>query len=596
MIDGWSSGEKKALVGTVLFVLAIVPFLRSITFDAINFDDYPYTLNNPFVVNGLTWNGVKYAFAGTRTLGVWFPLTMLSYQTDVVIAGATAQTFHLSGLLWHGAATVALFLLICEVVAQRFQDGPVLQGIIISAVMALCWAVHPQRVESVVWIASRKDLVSGFFAFLSLWAYLKTQPAEMTGPVAAVPVKLRGEIFIWLFFLLAIMGKPSVMTLPLAMGCEEWLVRRQVSWKRLVVPFVMAVGCAILAVFMQTDVELFSPGTGHLPLWDRCITSLASIFYYVKTLFFPGALSLFYPWPRDLEYGRALVGMGILCVLLIVAAKTYVQWQTNRTKSGKVWGDVACIGLWFLGTLAPMLSLFMFGMHARADRFSYLPCVAVAVGMAVLLMSLRKTWLVTVFVLGVCFLYGVKAYNETWFWENSVSVFERAVAVTQDNAKAYCMLASAYTMDQNRVPEARDALRKSVALRPNSENLGLLAFLLCSNATPEEQAESIIFARQALQLNVNEKSALAALGAYALQKGEWREAESFLLRSLQNQNEPQPVILEWLGLAKFNQKKYKEALEAFEQAASVPRFLTPVLQERITLARQKSQQLKEGKK
>jgi Tfp pilus assembly protein PilF len=587
IMQSWSNSEKKALVATVLFVLAVLPFIQSINFGAINFDDFPYTLNNPHVTRGISLDGLRYAFFGTRELGIWFPLTLLSYQMDVTIAGASAQTFHISSVIWHGLATVALFFLIHAILTARFGGQATWHSLAISAVVALWWGVHPQRVESVVWIASRKDLVSGLFAFLALNAYLHTRLNRSQENASASFSAERGDFITWGLYLLAIMGKPSVMTLPLAMGCAEWLAIGRVSWRKLVVPCVMSVCCACLAVFMQTDADTFAPGAERVAFWDRAVTSMASIFYYLKTLVAPGALSIFYPWPRQLEYGQALLGLGIVGAWLFVG---FVFLKHIGARKGSAWGDLAVTGLWYFGTLAPMLSLFMFGMHARADRFAYLPSVAVAVGAAIWLMSRQRGTLTTCVALAVCFPYGLKAYNEAKHWASSVSVFERAVAATKENAKAYSMLAGAYMMEQHRIPEARDALRNSIAIRPNSENIGLLSFLLCTHASSAELEESVALARQALALNADEKTALATLGANALRKEDWKEAEEFLRMSLEGQNEIQPVIWEWFGLAMFNQKEYKEAHEAFEKAASVPGFMTPALQERIALAYQKWQQ------
>ncbi|OQA30371.1 MAG: Tetratricopeptide repeat protein [Betaproteobacteria bacterium ADurb.Bin341] len=595
MTRGWSMEEKRALIGTALFVLVLLPFLQSVTYGAINFDDYPYTLNNPHVLRGITWDGIKYAFGGTRELGIWFPLTLFSYQIDATVWQASAQTFHLSGLIWHGLGTVVLFLLIHEVLALRFVEREGWRGLLVAAVAACWWGIHPQRVESVVWIASRKDLLSGLFAFLALRAYLLARAGDPRQDDGGGWVCVQRELAPWLFYLLAIMGKPSVMTLPLAMGCTEWLALRRISWRPLIVPFVMAVGCAGLAVYMQTDV-VAPAGTERLPFWDRAVTSLASICYYGKTLVAPGELSLFYPWPRFLEYRQALLGLGGVMAWLAVGATMLLRRQARTSGRAAGGGDLAVVGLWFLGTVAPMLSLFMFGMHARADRFSYLPAVAAAVGGGVWLMSRKRIWVAVSAAFGVCLIFGIKAFQEARHWKDSVSVFERAVAVTRDNAKAYCMLAGAYTMEGNRVLEARSALRESIAIRPNSENLGLLAFLLCSQATPAELEESVVLARQALALNADEKPALAALGAHALRQGDWQGAENFLVKSLEGQSEVQPVILEWLGLARFNQKEYKGALEAFEKAAAVPGYANPRLLERIVLAREKSQQTGKGEK
>jgi tetratricopeptide (TPR) repeat protein len=583
------------LCASVLCLTVAGVFWQAGSFDYINLDDHVYTRYNEWVQKGLSWEGVRYAFAGTRTLAIWFPLTMLSYMVDASIGGVTAQAFHLSSILWHVLATLALFLLLVEI-AIRWTcapDGvPGFRVYCACALGACFWAIHPQRIESVVWIASRKDLVSGLFAFLSLLFYLKSvrpspaastkQPCgrigESSPPNVHTPTLTHPHthtLLSLLCFVLAIMGKPVVMTLPLGMLVLEALVYRRVSLKRLLLPALLALACAANSVYMQSG-----ENARHLvgvPLWDRVLTSFASIFYYCTATVCPDHVSIFHPWPLRPE--RLLLALGM--AVCVAVAGLFVWGATGQrlaftggrlvltrgSRRREAAFDGAILLVFFLGALFPMLNIFMFGHHSRADRFTYYPSLAVAAGLTLLLVWLLARF-PTRFTLPAAALvlagYGTWTVCETRYWRDTVTVFSRTDEVTHDNAFAACRLGENYMQRGDR-EKAERYFRKSIAIRPNDDNLGGLAIHLALTAQSGDFDEAVALAQQALAFDPESIPANDALGFIAMNRQAWAPAEKYLLKVV-GRKENSGESYDWLGLVQYNQGKYREAAESFRQS------------------------------
>ncbi len=612
---------RTALWAVLLLLVVAGVFWPAGGFDYINLDDHVYTRYNEWVNRGLSWEGVRYAFAGTRGIAIWFPLTMLSYMADAAVGGVSARAFHVSSILWHMLAALALFLLLLEIVTARSARPNSVPAqpsalTLICALGACFWAIHPQRLESVVWIASRKDLVSGFFAFLSLLFYLKSvRRSDMQrhvlpravdlgsreGQASACPLHI-GCFYVlsMLCFALAVMGKPVVMTLPLGMLTLEALVYRRVTLKALVIPAVLALACAANAVYMQSG-----ESAKHLvgvPLWNRVVTSFASVFYYVAAAVWPDRVAIFHPWPLRPEFGMIACGV-VLCLgmawLFVWSLQGFrFVLEGGRLSLVSVGGarretgfDAALLVLFFVGALFPMLNVFMFGHHARADRFTYYPSVALAIAPTLTLARLLSrlgnadaptrvppgeghasacpSWpspspLPLLAVFAFLAAYGARTVSEMRHWRNTVAVFSRADEVTRDNAFAACRLGENY-MQQGDGEKAERYFRKSIAIRPNDDNLGGLAIHLALTVRDDNYDEAFALAQQALTFDPQCIPANDALGYIAMRRQAWAPAEGYL-RKVVGRKENSGESYEWLGIVQYNQGKYQEAAESFRQS------------------------------
>lgn len=571
------------LLGVVLVTFLV--FIRAFGFDYINFDDHDYTYRNPHIIKGFSWEGMIYAFSGTRELGIWFPLTVLSYMLDVFVGGVVPETFHLSSILWHCVATAALFLLLTTIWRWKREEEVSLPQLLCIGALTLLWSVHPQRLESVVWIAGRKDILSGLFTFLTLYYYLLSLPATFTGNAPRHPALSRTMAYgmALLCYCGAVMSKPIAMTVPLGMICLEWLLREKISWKELIIPMIMAGLCGLTAVQMQSDGHGDIARLMPVSLSDRIVASLASISYYLRATLLPSGTTIFHPWPLNPEYGKAVMG------LLITGCATGLFLVAFFKAKGKGLWSYAVLPIWYIGAMFPMLSLFVFGSHSCADRFTYYPAIIFVVGLCLYFCKFdtRKVFLP---LSSLALIFAVLTMCEMSHWKNTRTVFSRAVAVYPVNPMAYCLLGKEYMRQGPEYYEkAVELFNRSIEQMPNSENIGVLAFLLATQGTkPPAKQRAAELARWVIEKEPQDYTACVVFGILKLQEAQWAEATEWLERSIKHQRIKQPFVYEWLGMAKFNQKEYNGALKAFETALTIEP--TPALFQKCQAAQEKLNQ------
>ena len=399
--------------------------------DFINLDDPQYVLENPPVQAGLSAEGVLWALTST-TAHNWHPLTWLSHMLDCELHGLNPTGHHLTSLLFHIANTLLLFA------ALRRMTGALWR----SALVAALFALHPLHVESVAWVAERKDVLSGFFWMLTLWAYAR---------YAERPGSKRRYLVVALCLSLGLMAKATLVTLPFVLllldfwplgrfrsdGSEEQLDRSR-CWPLLrekLPLLVLALAASVVTLVVQAqsgavrDLEA-------LPLDVRIGNAfVAYVAYLVKTVW-PVGLSIFYPHPgTEISLTRAFsaaVFLSGISVLVLRAARSRPYLPVG-------W-------FWYLGTLVPVIGLVQVGQQAMADRYTYLPLIGIflmlAWGAPELWQRyrLRSAWLATASTLLLGAL-AVCSWVQVGHWRNSVTLFEHATRVTSDNALAHLNLA-----------------------------------------------------------------------------------------------------------------------------------------------------------
>jgi hypothetical protein len=419
----------------------------------VDFDDDVYLTPNPGVLQGLSLSGVWWAWTNDD-VPYWIPVTWLSFQLDAQLFPARAPdgsvalspaAVHGQSLVWHAAGALLLFGL------WHRLTGAVWRSFLVAAL----FAVHPMHVESVAWAIERKDVLSGFFGLLTVWAYLSylDRPGwpRYLGMMAA--------------YLVSLLSKPMLMTLPaVLLLLDYWPLGRwgTVPWRRLVrekVPlFVLA--AVIAAVTLNSRAShgsLVSLST--IPLPARLANALTAYGWYLSATFWPVRLAALYPHP----YGNwsplgALAGAAALLSLTALAL-----WQARR----RPWLLVGW--LWFVGMLVPVIGLAQGGAQAWADRFSYWPHIglfaAVVWGAADLARRARLPALVTA-PAGALVLAGLAAL--TWvqvgYWRDSRTLWEHALAVTKDNDRAHEHVARCYRQE-GRIPEAESHLAEATHIQ-----------------------------------------------------------------------------------------------------------------------------------
>ena len=292
-----------ALICLALAVAVLAVFSGAMRCDFVNYDDPAYVTSNAEVQHGLTKAGVAWAFEAGAASN-WHPLTWLSHMADFQFYGPHAAWHHLTSVILHAANTVLLFLVL------RVMTGAVWR----SAIVAALWALHPLRVESVVWISERKDVLSTFFWMLAVWSYVAFQTSKSKFHYAAA----------LLCFACGLMSKPMVVTLPLILLLlDYWPMKRVLSWKLVVekIPFfVLAIISSVVTFVVQRRGGAVSPLSG-LPVSARIGNALISYIRYLAKIFVPVRLSVLYPhpgyWPLWQIFGATLLLLVITVAVVL---------------------------------------------------------------------------------------------------------------------------------------------------------------------------------------------------------------------------------------------------------------------------------------
>src|SRR5512137_1188305 len=338
-------------------------------FEFTNLDDPVYVTDNPHVRAGLTWAGVQWAL-GSWEAEFWHPLTWLTHMADVELYGLKAGGHHMTNLLLHLANTLLVF------VAFRRLTGAVWR----SGLLAGGFGVHPLHVETVAWVADRKDVLSAVFWWLTVWGYARYVEASKAGS---------GKGWRWyglglVFFTLGLLSKPMVVTLPFVLLLlDVWPLRRwelstrrtqlavlgRLVWEK--VPYwVVTVGGSVLAyVVQERGGGLVS--VAQLTVWERVSNAVVSYVRYLGKTVWPSHLAVYYPHPGTWPLGVVL-GSGLV---LVAITGLVVIWRRTRPYMAVGW-------LWYLGTLVPVIGLVQIGGQAMADRYTYVPLIGVFIALA----------------------------------------------------------------------------------------------------------------------------------------------------------------------------------------------------------------------
>lgn len=429
----WDLWAATALLGIVLLAYGQV-----LHFDFVNFDDQDYVTANPNVQAGLTWPGVAWAFRTSFT-GNWFPLTWLSHMTDCELFGLDAGWHHFTSVVIHALTTVLLFWFLKSVTASYGR----------SAVAAFLFAIHPLRVESVAWVAERKDVLCGLFWVLTIWSY---------SAFAARPSRWRYALTLVLFCL-GLMTKPMMVTLPLVLCLLDlWPLRRGIRLVEKLPLLAISLGVSVITYAVHREVGA-TAASDIIPLLVRLENALVSYIVYVLNVFWPVNLAVYYPYPRPWEtlLVPAIIAGTVLILLTVLAVRTFVRWP-----------HFAVGWFWYLVTLVPVIGIVQVGGQSRADRYTYIPAIGLTIafvwgGSELLRAQPRICACATA---AICALSLVLTIRQVQYWRDSVSLYQRAIAVTSGNYLAHFNLAKAFDT-RGETAQAAEELRKTVHLRPN---------------------------------------------------------------------------------------------------------------------------------
>jgi tetratricopeptide (TPR) repeat protein len=421
--------------GLLLALVTLVTFLPVTGHDFVRFDDPLYVTKNPQVQAGLTGDGLLWALTA-NVASNWHPLTLVSHMLDCQLYGMNPRGHHLTSLLLHVLNTVLLF----EVL--RRMTGSTLR----SAIVAALFGLHPTHVESVAWVAERKDVLSGLFWILTMGAWHRYVKEPSRGRYATTMVCLA----------LGLLSKPMVVTLPFVLLLlDVWPLRRgihiQAHIKEKLPLFALSVASCVVTVVAQSY-SLAS--TEAFPVSHRLANAVLSYVKYLWMTIAPHGLAVFYPMPLTFSAWKV-----VLAALLLAGLTALALLAVRRAPYVTVgW-------LWYLGTLVPVIGLIQVGGQAMADRYTYLPTIGLFL-IAAWGLPERKTAMVAAAgaVLAIVAL-AMGTRLQLRYWVDSEALFRRAAAVTERNYLAHLNLAQILA-EQNKQAEALEHFRQALAIRP----------------------------------------------------------------------------------------------------------------------------------
>jgi Flp pilus assembly protein TadD len=547
-------GRTEALLAGALVLGTILLFARAASFPFIHFDDNLYLTENPVVQRGLTWSGLVWAFTAFHVSN-WHPLTWLSHMLDVELFGLAPAGHHLVNVVLHAANAALLLVFLARTTGARWR----------SAFVAAVFAIHPLHVESVAWVAERKDVLSTFFGLVALLAYAR---------YAARP-RLGSFLWVSLAFALSLLAKPMWVTLPaLLLLVDFWPLQRIERSPIAVnegVPAVPRVSLAralrekapLLALSIASSVvTVIAQHRGgamyglELGVGVRVTNALVAYLRYLEKTVWPSGLSIFYPLPSTVPAAPLVLAALVLLVAVTVAVIVMARRHA--------WAPVGWF--WFLGTLVPVIGLVQVGAQAMANRYMYLPMLGILVPIAWGAERLTRGRVPARAVGGLAVAALAALTGTTWrelgHWSSHVALFDRALALAPDSPIVHAVLSEGLRAE-GRTAEALEHAREAVRLNPTTvshwNNLGVVlreAGLLAEARDAELRAISI---------EPGHESAWMNLGQIELDAGRPTEAEIALLQATR----VAPLdALAWhrLGLASTASGDMPQAIDAYREA------------------------------
>jgi protein O-mannosyl-transferase len=497
----------------------------------VNYDDHAYIIGNPSVREGLTYRGAIWAFTTVHSYN-WHPLTWFSHMLDVQLFGLNPWGHHLVNVLFHIANSLLLFGILRKLTTALWR----------SLIVAAIFAVHPLHVESVAWIAERKDVLSTFFAFLAISAYVDFARSSKTFRY----------FLVLLFFILTLMAKQMFITLPFVLLLlDYWPLSRWNSnlfdsgvatteskpraLSSLIIEkiplFTLAVASSAVTYYVQKKAGALNLDT---PFLLNVGNALISYLKYIAKMFWPHPLAVIYPLnPDEINY------LNVIAASTFILVTSYFAFRQMKNRPYFLVG-----WLWYLGTLVPVIGFVRIGDHAIADRYTYVPLIGLFVtlvwGANELIQRLHlKKGIVVALSIIVLSILSLTTIKQTTYWKNDIVLFEHAIEVTDNNAPAHKRLGLAYG-----------------------------ALMNVEKATAEGNIARLLHYQYLVKFKPNDFQVRYILGNSYLELQRYDEAITEYLISIRL-NDRQPKVYNNLGIAFYNNGNVIKARQAFIKASII---------------------------
>lgn len=538
------------LISLGLFLAVCLVYFSIPSYDFNSYDDVLYVVENTIVQKGLSLSNLYWAFT-TFSASNWHPVTWLSHMLDCSLFGMNPGGHHWTSLLLHSLNSILLFIILL------YMTGAVWR----SAFVAMLFAVHPLHVESVAWVAERKDLLSAFFAFLAIWSY-------------CAYIKLGRKRYYWgavFLFAVGLMAKAMLVTLPfILILLDFWPLGRlkfpmglnqvRAQFQEKLPFFILSLISSVLTILAQQNA--IQP-LSNITFQERLGNTVISYFRYLERTFRPVDLACFYPF-TELETGLVVIGFAALCGLTLIAVR-----------AAKFAPYIPIGWFWYLGTLVPVIGIVQVGSQSMADRYTYIPLIGIFMIFAWGLESLTRNSkygriLVLSCVVAILILLSAVANIQASYWKNSKTLFGHAIDVTSENFIAHNNLGTVYYKEKN-YERAEYHFREAVKFYPDYKEA--IYNLATVNYFQGRLDAAIYSYRKYLELEKDSNFKLYASAhmnlAMALLKTEQtREAESIIKKFVISFPD-NAMARNHYGIVLIGQGRLAEALAQFEKALSL---------------------------
>lgn len=576
-----------ALLAVALAVLTFFLYLPALSNGFINYDDPDYVMRNARVLRGLSRENVVWAFGTDNPAANWHPLTWLSHMADVQMYGLHPWGHHLTSVLFMAADIVLLFFFLVFATARVWR----------SAAVAAIFAVHPLNVEGVAWVAEHKQVLSLFFMFLTLIAYVWYVQRR----------SIARYILIVFLFALALMAKVMIITLPFAMLLLDYWPLGRVSrksedhkapqfWNRassLVIEKIPLFLLSAAATWITVEIHRKEGAlTAAMPLSWRLKNVIYSYAVYLWKAIWPTRLAVFYPHP---ENRLPLWQVGVAALVLMILS--VLGWKFRAKKY------LPAGWLWYLGIAFPMIGLIQSGRQGMADRYADLPLLGLFLAAVWLVADGLEKWnlspaLVAAGFLALLLPLMIQTHRQIGYWKDSETLFRHAVQVTTHNGIAennlgealmekgeiaaalpHFLAAVQYAPDlgsahynlgvvlhrQNQLADAAIQYRLAIAYAADKaeasqahNNLGVLFLSLNNLAVAKSELD------KAIALNPSEVNSYLARGTIEYQTGKLDDAIADFTEA--SARAPSPLALYWVGRAEEAKGDFPRAKMAYQAA------------------------------
>ncbi|MHC4912417.1 MAG: tetratricopeptide repeat protein [Planctomycetota bacterium] len=525
-----------------LVVATLTVFWPVQKYSFLDYDDHQYVTDNQHVKAGLTSEGIIWAFT-TGHVSNWHPLTWLSHMLDCQLFGTDPGRHHLINLLIHTISTIVLFAVFKKVTGAVWLSGFV----------AAAFAFHPLHVESVAWIAERKDVLSGLFWMLTMAVYLRYVRQRTIGSYV-------GTIAV---FALGLMAKPMLVTLPFVLLLLDYWPLERLKLSNLGRLISEKVPLFILSA-MSSVVTFIAQRSGgaviqmeEVPIGIRAANGLISYLIYISKMFWPSRLAAFYAYTFD----KSSLWLAVLAALLVVGISVLAVVLAARHRYVLVgW-------FWYIGTLVPVIGLVQVGTQARADRYTYIPSIGISIIIAWGAVELSGKWRYRKVVLAISAAVVtaamlLSARMQVHHWQDSLTLFSRAVEVTRGNYVGHAGLGKALHA-RGKIDEAIRQYRQALQIKPNYT----IARYNLANALSRQgkKNEAIEHYREVLQTDPKDARAHNNLGNALSGQRKIDEAIIHYRRAMEIEPD-NPKVHNNLGSALAIQGNFDEAIGCFRRA------------------------------